>query len=197
MLVIYLLLVLYLSLNSKFILFTTYSVMLGLGFWKLYFPDIFASCFSAHPASRQRWRWRQGEAETRGFFPAEAWSCQHCPGLGICPTSGSWLRPGPQHVSVSHSLLLGPLEIDKISWALPGPPRSGPLWLEALPSSSLAVPAVFTSGASQQMLSLLLVSWPFGAWRVNFEIKPTLLKYLWNLGFPHRTHIQERDSFYT
>ena len=54
MLVIYLLLVIYLSLNSKFTLFTTCSVMLGLGFWKLYFPDFFASCFSAHPASWQQ-----------------------------------------------------------------------------------------------------------------------------------------------
>ena len=154
MLVIYLLLVLYLSLNSKFILFTTGSLILGLGFWTLYFPDIFASCFSAHPASRQQWRRRQGEAETRGCFPAEAWSCQRCPGLGICPPSGSWLRPGPQYVSVSHSLPLGPLEIDKMSWALPGPPRSGPLWLEALRSSSLEVPAGFTSGHRNRGLLL-------------------------------------------
>ena len=146
--------------------------MLGLGFWKLYFPDFFASCFSAHPASWQQQRRSQGEGKTSGFFPVQDWSCQCCPGLVICPTSGSWLRPGPQCVSIHPQSAPWALLNRQKQLGTAHPPRSEPLKQPRGPCSLLFL------SLQPHNRDLLLVSQPFGTWRVNLEIKPTLLKYL-------------------
>lgn len=129
MLVIYLL-----PLSSKFTLFTPCSEMLGLGFWKLYFPDFFASSPSAHPARWQQQRRRQGgrKGEVASSL-CTAGPVSAAQDRGCVPPAAAASGLSPSICQHFQNLPLGPLIIASSSWAVPHPPRSEPLLREALP----------------------------------------------------------------
>lgn len=166
MLVIYLL-----SLSSKFTLCTLCSVMLGMGFWKLYFPDFLPAAFllilpiGSSGGEGSSGGWWLGRS---GFLPVYGWSCQGGSWLVICPTRGSWLRPQLQHLSALPEPPHGPLWIANSSWAVPPTPRSEPPPWD-FPASRPVVLAPSCYCLQISTPEPLPVSQPFGTWRANLR----------------------------